>query len=419
MTTKKILLFVSLLVVAGMLCFFFFLDRDKPEITWEESSALYYLDGTDKALLLTDVTAKDRQDGDLTKDVIVESVYADEGTGFATVTYAVSDSAGNVAKEDRIVNFLPRFEYAPDECVDLIFDSDFDTDVDDVGALAILHSYAKTGKANIIACVCSCNTGYACAAMDAVNTYFGRPDIPIGIAAECPDSGKSSWQQTLAETYENDMSADAEAPQAVPVYRQALSSAGDHSVVIIVTGMLNNLADLLDSVPDEISQLTGKELIFRKVKCIVVMGGVYPDGLEYNFSLSPKDAAKAAEECPVPIAYVGFELGNQVFTADEMTLQLLPEESPVASSYRLHASSLANTARPSWDMIAALYAIDGSYGLFDIIRGENQISPEDGSNSFVADEDGKDAYLVSTKTSGELARLLNDRLIAAHEDNPK
>ena len=69
----------------------------------------------------------------------------------------------------------------------IIFDSDCGPDCDDAGALAILHHYADTGNANILAAVCSTTTEYGAAWLDAINTYYGRPDIPIGTTKTSKD----------------------------------------------------------------------------------------------------------------------------------------------------------------------------------------------------------------------------------------
>ena len=65
------------------------------------------------------------------------------------------------------------------QSVKLIFDTDMESDVDDVGALATLHALADNGEVDILATiVCSLNP-WAVPTVDALNTYFNRPDLPI------------------------------------------------------------------------------------------------------------------------------------------------------------------------------------------------------------------------------------------------
>ena len=66
--------------------------------------------------------------------------------------------------------------------------------------------------------------------------------------------------------------------EPVPVLRNALAAAQDGSVVISSVGFLTNLANLLTSPPDEISDLNGQDLVRQKVRLVAVMGGYYPEG---------------------------------------------------------------------------------------------------------------------------------------------
>ena len=56
----------------------------------------------------------------------------------------------------------------------VIFDTDMDTDCDDVGALAMLHALADAGEVNILATVVSSKFAYSAPCVEAVNRYYGR-----------------------------------------------------------------------------------------------------------------------------------------------------------------------------------------------------------------------------------------------------
>lgn len=305
------------------------------------------------------------------------------------------------------------FEYTPDEVVKVIFDTDIDTDVDDVGALAVIHSYVQEGKAELLACVGSCNSGWAAPAMDAINTYFGQPDIPVGISPDCPSGGGSPYQRVVARAYENDIYSDANAPSALSVYRQTLAAAEDDSVVLIVVGMLNNLYDLLRSGPDEYSDLTGMELVAQKVKLCTIMGGQYPSGREWNLLNHPQAAQLIAEQCPVPVLWSGFEIGNSIITGDAATRDRMEEDSPVALSYDLYMKS--DSGRQSWDLTTMLFAVEGASDYWTLQRGTNSVSAGDGSNVWTPDENGKDAILVQKMAPDQVAQVLNDRMVMAHK----
>src|SRR6266478_52019 len=65
--------------------------------------------------------------------------------------------------------------------VSIIFDSDMGPDYDDVGAITLLHAFADSGKAKILATIASTKyEGVACV-MNVFNTYFNRPGIPVAV----------------------------------------------------------------------------------------------------------------------------------------------------------------------------------------------------------------------------------------------
>src|SRR5207237_4193332 len=69
---------------------------------------------------------------------------------------------------------------AASEPVRVIFDTDIGPDVDDVGAAAILNALADNGEARILAMGACTSSEWGAPCLDAINTYYGRPDIPIG-----------------------------------------------------------------------------------------------------------------------------------------------------------------------------------------------------------------------------------------------
>ncbi len=71
----------------------------------------------------------------------------------------------------------------------IIFDADIDTDCDDAVALAILHKLSDKGEAEILATVVSKRYPYSAPCVEAINCYYGRPDIPIG-------APKTKWANT-------------------------------------------------------------------------------------------------------------------------------------------------------------------------------------------------------------------------------
>src|SRR5919112_5764881 len=65
--------------------------------------------------------------------------------------------------------------------IPVIFDTDMGPDYDDAGAITLLHAFADSGKANILATIASTKYDGVAAVLNVFNTYFKKPDIPIGV----------------------------------------------------------------------------------------------------------------------------------------------------------------------------------------------------------------------------------------------
>ena len=110
----------------------------------------------------------------------------------------------------------------------IIFDTDIGTDVDDAGALAILHIMADRGEAVILATMSANRNRWCVPALDAINTYYGREDIPIGCSRTGPDP--ELWYHDSVAAFPHDLQQSEEAPSAVDLYRRILAAQPDHSV---------------------------------------------------------------------------------------------------------------------------------------------------------------------------------------------
>ena len=155
--------------------------------------------------------------------------------------------------------FAPRSLFAEQRpaVVAVIFDSDMGPDYDDVGAITLLHAFADSGYAKILATVASTKYEGVAAVFDVFNTYFKRPNLLIGVpkgkALELKDW--QHWTDTVLKNYPHSIKLNDEVPDAISVYRKVLASQPDKSVTIITVGFVTNLAGLLQSPPDQYSKL--------------------------------------------------------------------------------------------------------------------------------------------------------------------
>lgn len=254
-------------------------------------------------------------------------------------------------------------EQAP---VPILFDTDFGPDYDDVGALAVLHALADSGEARILATVASTNYPLVGPAIDVVNTYYGHPDLPIGVAGEGGLSmgARQHWPDTLVARFPHDLEP-GEAPAAVEVYRSILSEQPDSSVTVVTVGFLTNLMHLLQSEPDSFSPLDGRELVEQKVARLVTMGGRFPEGKEFNLYMDSTATQYVVEQWPTPILFSGAEIGLEIVTGKRLAAQRGPDN-PVREAYRIAMAASEKDAdgRYSWDQTAVLVAVRGAAPYF-------------------------------------------------------
>lgn len=258
---------------------------------------------------------------------------------------------------------------AADAPVKIIYDTDMAGDVDDVGALAVLHALADAGEAEILACMISARNDWVGPCMDAINTYYGRPDIPIGnvtgfqigYPASVDDKPvESNYAEAVAKAFPHDLKKSGDVPAAVALYRKILAAQPDGSVTIVSVGFLTNLKELLNSGKDAASELTGEALVRKKVRQWVCMGGIFPEGKfkngdgEYNVTIDTVASVRAINDWPTPVVFSGFEIGAAIKVGAR--LSTTPESNPVRSGYQ-HYNGLKD--REAWDLTAVLYAVRG------------------------------------------------------------
>jgi len=259
----------------------------------------------------------------------------------------------------------------------IILDTDITGDVDDVLALAMLHNLTDRGACELKAVTISKEHRLAAPFVDAVNTFYGRPILPIGVSANAPH--RDSKYLHLAEKkngqgewlYPRDL---AKPENAVSLLRRTLSQADDSSVAIVQVGLAVNIADLLDSKADRVSALTGKELIRKKVHHLSVMAGAFETirgnnhFLEANVRNHVPSMQKLAREWPaeVPVIWSGFEIGiAAAFPRESIArdFEYLPHHI-VKEAYLLHSGP--NHDRPTWDLTSVLYSVFPDRGYFGL-----------------------------------------------------
>jgi len=291
----------------------------------------------------------------------------------------------------------------------IILDTDLDSDVDDVGALAVLHALANNGEAEILGVIVTSDDMHSPLCADAINTYFQRPDIPIGVNKKTKFRSFSRYTKAIAEEYPHDLQSYGDAEDATSLYRKILASQLDNSVVIVTVGHLSNLKNLLISEADIHSPLDGITLVKKKVKLWSCMGGKYPEGKEPNFYRpDPGSTSVCVNRWPKQVVFSGAEIGNPIKTGGENFRKHASPESPVRRAYELYNQF---RGRSSWDQTAVLYAVRGSGKYWSVhTQGHNHIFP-DGSNEWRPSPDMDHVYLVKKMKPEKLAEIIEGLMI--------
>lgn len=284
----------------------------------------------------------------------------------------------------------------------LIFDTDIGNDCDDAMALALIHALQNRGACELLAVTLTNPDPRAGRMVDAINTFYGRPDIPIGINSASPHAERSRYLGVVPE-FPHDFDPER-APSALSLIRRTLAGADDHSVVLVQVGFFTNLADLLESGPDEWSGLSGIDLVRAKVASVSLMAGAFHPVWgenyfpEYNVKFDVVAAEKVARLWPTPMVWSGAEIGEAVrypaVSIDEDFGYVTKH--PVKEAYQRYNPTPHE--RPCYDLTSVLQAVWPDRGYFELSRpGRVDVLP-DSFTRFRAAENGRDRYMLVDPT---------------------
>ena len=239
--------------------------------------------------------------------------------------------------------------------------------------------------------------------VDAMNLYYGYPDIPIGLetkGVENPPVWIPYHNLAYARTIDSELmfrrsiGDQGHYMESYKLYRKLLSEQPDHSVKIASIGFVTSLARLLESGPDEYSPLSGVELVRRKVKTIYAMGGVFGKAVEpdYNFLQAIDFSLKFFELLPkeVDIVFSPGEVGDPLDYRPEQVIADLSwtDCHPIKWTYQFLN---CDTGQKMWDPQAVINAVEGD-DLYKLSpRGWVTLTPA-GETLFTPDPKGNARY---------------------------
>lgn len=284
----------------------------------------------------------------------------------------------------------------------IILETDMGNDIDDALALDMMYKYIDAGQIDLLGIMTNKDSKYSAEYLDVMNTWYGYPQIPIGIirnGADCETDAINYAQCACLLQQENgepvfkrSLKDNQPLPDAHVLYRQLLAQQPDSSVTVISVGFSTNLARLLDTPADEFSPLTGKELVAKKVKLLCTMAGCFnnPDLYEYNVVKDIPAAKKVFSEWPTRLVTSPFEVGiaiNYPGSSIENDFQWATMH-PMVEAYKSYQKMPYD--RPTWDLTSVLYSVEGPSfftispaGRINVTdKGATEFTPDAAANRF-------------------------------------
>jgi hypothetical protein len=265
-----------------------------------------------------------------------------------SIVFAVSMSGSASAK--------PRSASVPR----IIIDTDLSKWWDDVTALGMANVLEDRGKIKVLGVVSDVPNPIAVAAIDAIDTAYDHANTPVGAVAGS-DGGTfdHGYTDALVAKLPHSVQDSRDVPEAVSLYQRLLKQAPDQSVTILSIGGYTNLAGLLQAPG-------GRKLITRKVKRLVILDGIFPDGIGpvTNQLIDPAaaNAVVADPGWPGPISWADGTVGIATRVGGSLCTTV-PPNNPMRVAYE----QLFQCGPPKdgdWDAPTLLYAIGDQPGTF-------------------------------------------------------
>lgn len=286
-----------------------------------------------------------------------------------------------------------------------ILGTDWWDDCDDAVAMRILCRAHKSNNIKLCGIVINACADNSVASLDGFLNLEDVNDIPIGIDKTATYFDGNLTYQNYLEGYATKIRSNDDAIDGVKLYRKILAEANE-PIEIMEIGFLQVVSAVLKSGADEISELSGIELFKQKVSRVWVMAGDWrkQGGLENNFCRNANSRLASeyfCSKCPVPVTFLGFEVGVDVISGDT-----LKEDDFLYRALWEHGSK---RGRMSWDPMLVSLAITGDTEKagYSTVKGYARVDGISGQNFFEANEFGLHEYVVKKYDNSYYKNLIN------------
>ena len=288
----------------------------------------------------------------------------------------------------------------------IIIDTDFETDCDDAGALAVAHELADEKLINLIAVNASVNSPLPALGVAALNAAFGRRTLPVGCNTSSADTSEYNIHRDkmpdqlyhyrlpeLCYASENAIISSKE------LYLKLLNEAPDNSLTICAIGLLTSLAELIDD--------GHLDLMHRKINTIYTMAKAdYPEGRDcFNWVMNCKAAATVLNNFKNRI--VVSSRGSDILTCAACGISV--RNLILQCAYTTMGNGNEKFFRPSWDQITVLAAANMLKDHAKLSEpGTITFDAKSGKHSFTPDENGNFHFLFSDSPADSLTSYVQE-----------
>ena len=308
--------------------------------------------------------------------------------------------------------------------VPVILDCDLGSSTDDLFSMMMLYNAHREGKVDFKALMIDRAGLDNLRVADIFNTYYGFKTLPIGKTHDAPKNPPvfiPYWKMAKPEEFpempdfKRSYTDDelSQLPDAEILYRQILAEAPDSSVVMFLTGFPVNIAHLLETKADNISELDGVSLVAKKVKALYLMGGDLTHDSpepEYNLKQDSENALVMMNNWPVAIYFSPGETGQKIdyiperVIADQSAQNL--SDSPLCMVYKLFD---CNTGQRMWDACAVEQFLHPEF--FEL---HGPVGYAVDTDMILHEYPGTYHFMTYTKTAAQDTAILNDIRMTAH-----